>query len=103
MKHVSISLDALMIASQSFTRSIVYAPSAKAFFFFGEACNRTLLQFFKTAKGAALKQARLDYETGLDEVLRHGAACSEGALLSGVIERVSTRTKSRAFRVTLRC
>lgn len=35
-------------------------------------------------KGAALKQARHDYAAGLDEVRRHGAARTEGELLSGV-------------------
>lgn len=37
-----------------------------------------------TAKGAALKQARHDYEMGLDDVRRRGIARSEGALISGV-------------------
>jgi DNA-binding IclR family transcriptional regulator len=45
---------------------------------------RIALEFSKTPKGAALKQARHDYETRVDEVRRRGVARSEGELLPGV-------------------
>jgi len=45
---------------------------------------RIAVELTKTAKGAAPKQARSDYETRLDEVRRRGLARSEGALISGV-------------------
>jgi DNA-binding IclR family transcriptional regulator len=38
----------------------------------------------RTAKGPALRQAQHDYELRLDEVRKHGAARTEGELLSGV-------------------
>jgi DNA-binding IclR family transcriptional regulator len=45
---------------------------------------RITLELSRTAKGTALRQARHDYDLRLDEVRRHGAARTEGELLSGV-------------------
>jgi DNA-binding IclR family transcriptional regulator len=42
------------------------------------------LELSKTAKGTALRLAQHDYDLGLDEVRRRGAARTEGELLPGV-------------------